>query len=150
MKTLIAYFSRGGSTKKAAERLQKVTNAAVFEITTDKSYGNYFTALGVSRKEFSAQELPKVLTKIKDFDTYDRILLGFPIWFGKCPQVVMSFAMQYDFGGKDVYPFCTSGMSGADGAVKQLKEVCKGAAVHEGLRMNKADEAAVKQWLEWA
>lgn len=148
MRTLIAYFSRGGATKKAAERLQKVTNGGIFEITTDKNYGNYFTALGVSRKEFSAQELPKVLTKIKNFDSYDRILLGFPIWFGKAPQVVMSFISQYDFAGKDVYPFCTSGASGISSAVEPIKEACKGATVHEGLRMNKANEEIVWQWLK--
>lgn len=148
MKTLIAYYSRGGVTKKAAQRLQKATGGSLFEITGEKNYGNYFTALGIARKEFSQNELPKVTGAVNNFEVYDRILIGFPIWFGKCPQLVMSFISQYDFSGKDVFPFCTSGMSGIDSAAALLKDALKGANVHSGLRMNKADEAALKQWLK--
>lgn len=147
MKTLIAYYSRGGATKKAAQKLQRITNGSLFEITGEKDYGNYFTALGIARKEFSQNELPKVTNAVKNFEVYDRILIGFPIWYGKCPQLVMSFISQYDFTGKDVFPFCTSGMSGIDSAAALLKGALKGANVHSGLRMNKVDNATVEQWL---
>ncbi len=150
MSTLIAYYSRAGATKEAAKKLQKITGGKLFEIKGEKDYGNYFTALGIARKEFSQNELPKVTSEVENFETYDRILLGFPIWYGKCPQLVMSFISQYDFGCKNVFPFCTSGMSGADSAVALLKDACKGATVHSGLRMNKADETSVRQWLETA
>ncbi|MCD8222159.1 MAG: hypothetical protein LUD07_08260 [Clostridiales bacterium] len=86
-----------------------------------KNYGNYFTALGVSRKEFSANELPKVVDQVKGFDSYDRILIGFPIWYSKCPQLILSFISQYDFRGKEVYPFCTSGMSGPEMRYSSLR-----------------------------
>ncbi|MCC8078879.1 MAG: flavodoxin [Oscillospiraceae bacterium] len=147
MKTLIAYYSRGGTTKKAAEKLQELGGGDLFEIKGEKNYGGYFTALGIARKEFASNELPKVTETVKDFEAYDRILLGFPIWYGKCPQLIMSFASQYDFSGKEVYPFCTSGMSGADSAVELLKKACSGAAVHAGLRLNKVDDSKVKQWI---
>ena len=147
MKTLIAYYSRGGATKKVAEQLQKITGGDLFEIVGKKNYGNYFTALGIARKEFSENELPKVVNRVKEFESYDRILLGFPIWYSKCPQLVMSFVSQYDFAGKDVYPFCTSGMSGPDQAVEILKKACTDAVVHSGMRLNKTDEKKVRQWL---
>lgn len=147
MKALIAYYSRAGATRKAAEKLQTVTGGELFEIKGEKNYGNYFTALGVARKEFSENELPKVAGKVDDFDSYDRVYLGFPIWYGKCPQLVLSFIAQYDFTGKDVYPFCTSGMSGVEGAIAGLEKACSGARVHSGLRLNKLDEKKVKQWI---
>ena len=147
MKTLIAYYSRAGTTRKTAEKLQTIVSGDLFEIIGEKNYGNYFTALGIARKEFAKNELPKVTDKVDDFDSYDRILIGFPIWYSKCPQLVLSFAAQYDFSGKEVYPFCTSGMSGPEQSVEQLKSACKGATVHEGLRLNKCDEEKVKTWL---
>jgi len=147
MKTLIAYYSRGGATRKVAVRLQSMTGGDLFEIRGEKNYGGYFTALGIARKEFSRNELPDVVDKVKDFETYDRILIGFPIWYSKCPQLVLSFVSQYNFSGKEVYPFCTSGMSGPEQAVELLKSACKGATVHEGLRLNKCDEEKVGKWL---
>lgn len=147
MKTLIAYYSRGGATKKAAEKLQQITNGDLFEITGEKNYGNYFTALKISRKEFSENELPKVVNDVNNFDSYERILIGFPIWYSKCPQLVMSFVSHYNFAGKDVYPFCTSGMSGPEQAVEEMKKACTGATVHSGLRVNKIDENDVRQWI---
>ena len=147
MKTLIAYYSRGGATKKAAEKLQQLTGGDLFEIKGEKDYGNYFTALGIARMEFSENELPTVIGKVNDFASYDRIMIGFPIWYSKCPQLVLSFISQYDFHGKEVYPFCTSGMSSPETAAGQLSKACDGATVHSGLRLNKFDDNKVKQWI---
>lgn len=147
MKTLIAYYSRGGVTAKAAKKLQELTGGDLFEITGEKNYGGYFTALRIARKEFSENELPKVTNKVEDFDSYNRILLGFPIWYGRCPQLVVSFLSQYNLAGKEIYPFCTSGTSGPDPAVELLKKNCEGATVHSGLRLNKVDDVKIKKWL---
>ncbi|MCD7866572.1 MAG: hypothetical protein LUG54_11365 [Clostridiales bacterium] len=147
MKTLIAYYSRGGVTAKAAKKLQELTGGDLFEITGEKNYGGYFTALRIARKEFSENELPKVINNVGDFASYDRILLGFPIWYSKCPQLVMTFISQYNFNGKEVFPFCTSGTSGPDTAVELLAKACEGATVHPGLRLNKFREDAVREWL---
>ncbi len=148
MKTLIAYYSRGGNTKKAAEQLQKLIGGDLFEIKGKKNYGNYFQALGIARKEFNSGELPEVTDDVKDFDSYDRILIGYPVWYSKAPQLVVSFMRSHDFNEKDVYPFCTSGMSGPEGAEDQFKESCPGAKLHRGIRLNKVDEAEVQKWLD--
>ncbi len=147
MKTLIAYFSRGGVTKDTAERIHEIIDGDLFEIKGTKKYGNYFKAVAIARKEFSNNELPQVTGHVLHFKTYDRFLIGFPIWYSKAPQIVISFLKGYDFEGKDVYPFCTSGMSGPEDAVEQIKEAIPGANVHEGLRLNTVDKKALKKWL---
>ncbi len=147
MKTLIAYYSRAGNTKKAAQKIHSIVGGDIFEITGDKNYGSYFKALKVSHDEFASGEMPTVTSEVKDFDSYGAIFIGFPIWYSKCPQIVMSFISQYSFFGKDVYPFYTSGMSAGDDARGQLIESCAGATVHEALRMNNADETRIKSWL---
>ncbi len=147
MKTLIAYYSRGGATARAAKEIQAIIGGDLFEIQGKKNYGSYFHALGVARREFSSGELPEVVQDVADFDSYGRILIGFPIWYSKCPQLVVSFLRSHDFQGKDVYPFCTSGMSGPEGAQDQIKDSCPGATVHQGKRFGKVEEAAVQSWL---
>ncbi len=147
MKTLIAYYSRGGATRKAAERLRDITCGEMFEIKGTKMYGCYLKAIFVAGKEFRTNERPDVAGTVEDFASYDRILLGFPIWYSKCPQIVMSFASMYNFTGKDVYPFCTSGSSGPDYAVQILAGECFGANMHRGIRMNGADDDIIKDWL---
>ncbi len=147
MKTLIAFYSRGGATARVAKELQTVAGGDLFEIKGSKNYGSYFKAIGVARKEFNSGELPEVTSRVKDFDSYDRILIGFPIWYSKCPQLVVSFLKGYDFKGKDVYPFCTSGMSGPEGAQGQINEACAGADVHPGIRFAKVEKETVEAWL---
>ncbi len=147
MKALIVYYSRGGHTRVAATKLSLMNGDDLFEIKTDKKYGGYLRAIFIARKEFKNNTLPDILEDIPDFDSYDRILLGFPIWYGKCPQVVISFLQKHDFTGKDVYPFFTSGASPMTNAIPQLQEYCKGANLHEGIRLVKFDEEAVKNWL---
>ncbi len=147
MKTLIAYYSRGGTTARTAKQLQEIVGGDLFEIKGEKDYGSYFHALGVAKKEFSSGEILKVTTEVNDFDSYDRILVGFPIWYSKCPQLVISFLQSHDVTGKDVFPFCTSGMSGPEGTEAQLQAACKGAKLHSGIRLNKVDPSAVTEWL---
>ncbi len=148
MKTLIAYFSRAGHTEKVAQEIDKLVEGDLYEIKGTKNYGGYLKAIIVARGEFNHNELPKVVGDVKDFASYDRILLGFPIWYGKAPQLVISFLKDHDLSGKDVYPFCTSGTSGPEGAQEQLAAACKGAHVHLGIRFKEVSEDLVNTWLE--
>ncbi|MCD8325868.1 MAG: hypothetical protein LUC90_04030 [Lachnospiraceae bacterium] len=118
------------------------------DFESDDFLRSYVRAMHSYKPSFSHYALRNLEAAGKDFDSYDRILIGFPIWYSKCPQLVLSFISQYDFSKKDVYPFCTSGMSGPETAVEQLKKACAGANVHLGLRLNKIDEEAVRKWLD--
>ncbi len=136
MSSLVVYFSRGGSTAKSAKKLAEAVGADIFEVKTEsKQYGGYFKALGIASKEYKADETVETVGDVENFDSYDTVFVGFPIWYGKCPQIMASFLKAHNFEGKDVYPFCRSGMSKIDGAMPRIEECCAGAKVHPGLRM---------------
>lgn len=148
MKTLVVYFSRGGRTAKVAANLKALTGADVFEIKTDVKYGGYFSALGVARKEFDEGTFPAYDGDVEGWASYDTVILGFPIWYGKCPQVVMGFIKGHDFAGKTVYPFCTSGMSQPAEAAKAVAAAMPGADLREARRLTaKTSEADLTAWL---
>ncbi len=147
MKTLIAYFSLSGITKQAAEKLQRLTGGELFEIKGSKKYGSYMKAVAIAAKENATKEMPKVTTHVEKFESYDRILLGFPVWYGSCPRLIRTFAAEYDFTGKDVYVFCTSGSSGPEGSEKAVKEICKGAVIHPAIRIANQSDSELKTWL---
>ncbi len=147
MSTLIAYYSRAGHTADVAKKIQSITGGDLFEIKGTKNYGNYVKAIRIARQEFSSGELPEVVGEVENFDSYDRVLIGFPIWYSKAPQIVISFLTSHNLAGKDVYPFCTSGMSGPEGAQELLEKACPGASVHPGIRFKDVDKGAVEQWL---
>ncbi len=147
LKTLIAYYSRAGHTAEVAKQIQALAGGDLFEIKGTKNYGNYARAIVVARREFNSGELPEVVGDVEDFDSYDRILLGFPVWYSKAPQLVISFLHSHNLTGKNIYPFCTSGSSGPEGADEQLKGVCAGASLHPGIRFKQVDKGTVESWL---
>ncbi|MCD8175406.1 MAG: NAD(P)H-dependent oxidoreductase [Phascolarctobacterium sp.] len=148
MKTLVAYFSLSGNTKKAAEKIQAVADGDFFEIKSGKDYGSYIKAIAIAGKEIMTSEMPPILNKVENFEGYDRILLGFPMWYWNCPPLIRTFVTQYDFNGKGVYPFCTSSSTGASKLKGELEKICKGAKVHEAIRIVAQTDDEIKSWLE--
>ncbi len=147
--TLIVYFSKSGNTKTIAEEIAKVTNAPLHEILTEKTYPkNYVMTILESRKEFKKDERPVLVdSPIENFDAYSRIIIGFPIWFFTCPMAVVSFLEKYNFAGKNIYPFFTSGSSGGDKAAAKIRELCPGATVYDAFNANKFDSTKISDWL---
>ncbi len=148
MSILTAYFSLSGNTKKAAERIQSITGSEIFEIKGEKNYGSYMKAVAIGGKEIMAKEMPRVTTHIDNFETYDTIILGFPVWYGTCPRLIRTFAEEYDFSGKDIFVFVTSGSSGAEKSQKTIEEICKGGKVHEAIRITNQSDSEIRAWLE--
>ncbi len=148
-KTLIAYFSHTGITKAAAERIAKTTGGTLFEIKPHKTYPSaYLATVAVAKIEQLKKELPELQTEVKDFEKYDTVLLGFPIWWFTCPQVIKSFAAAYNFNGKTVYPFCTHGGSGPKNSTRDLRSACAGADVKDCFDATSGlTDAAIKKWL---
>lgn len=148
--TLVIYFSKSGNTKKVAEYIAGEINAQTHQITTEKTYPkSYVMTIAESVKEFRKNER-LVLTdeRIANFSDYKNILIGFPIWCFTCPMAVVSFLEKYDFSGKKIYPFCTSGGSGCDKATAKIREICKGADVHDGIKANTLDKSRISEWLK--
>ena len=148
--TLIVYFSKSGHTKTIAEEIAKVTNAPLHEILTEKTYPkNYVMTILESRKEFKKDERPVLVdSPIENFDAYSRIIIGFPIWFFTCPMAVVSFLEKYNFAGKNIYPFFTSGGSGGDKATAKIKDLCAGATVHDAINAKNLNGEKISEWLK--
>lgn len=149
-KILIAYYSKTGNTKRAAEEIAKMTGGALHRIVPQKSYpDSYFATVAVAKWESLKGEKPALADKVEGIGGYDKILVGFPIWWFGCPQLIKTFMESYDFDGKKVYPFCTHGGSGPKNSTRDIKAICPGADVKECFDATKnLNEAAVKEWLK--
>ena len=150
MRTLIAYFSAEfGVTAKVAKDLAEATGADLFEIVPEKPYTQadlrWTTPLARCNREHLAGKDVPVAGTVADFAQYDTILLGFPIWYGYAPIVVSTFCKQYDWTGKRVYAFATSGGSGIGRTAEKLRPFVPGAACVEAKLVHTA--ADVTAWL---
>ena len=154
-KTLVAYFSASGETARLARTLADVTGAALHAIVPAEPY----TAADLDwndRASRSSVEMndpasrPAVSSRVEDMDAYDTVFVGFPIWWYVAPTIVSTFLEAYDFAGKTVIPFATSGGSG----IGRTEDVLKACCAPEtrwlpGKRLaSRASEAEVRAWVE--
>ena len=149
-KILIAYYSKTGNTKRAAEEIAKMTGGTLHRIVPQKTYpDSYFATVAVAKWESLKGEKPALADKVEGIGGYDKILVGFPIWWFGCPQLIKTFMESYDFDGKKVYPFCTHGGSGPKNSTSDIKAICPKADVKDCFDATKnLNEAAVKEWLK--
>ena len=153
-KVLVAYFSASGVTAKVAEELAKVEQADLFEIKPETPYSaadldwtNQQSRSTLEMKDLNCR--PATVGKVEDMARYDTVFVGFPIWWGREPSVVDTFLTGYDFSGKHIVPFCTSGGSGIGDTAKRIGELARGAAVDEGKRLGgTVSEADLKLWTD--
>ena len=145
MAVLIAYFSASGITRRLAEELAAKTGAELFEIVPEKPYTeadlkwtNPFARC--NSEKFGKKSVP-VRDKAENFGKYDTVWIGFPIWYGCAPNVVNSFCRQYDFSGKKVYVFATSGGSGIGKTAEKLQPYIHNAAIAGARLLHSADDA---------
>ncbi len=149
-KILIAYYSKTGNTKRAAEEIAKMTGGTLHRIVPQKTYpDSYFATVAVAKWESLKGEKPALADKVEGIGGYDKILVGFPIWWFGCPQLIKTFMESYDFNGKKVYPFCTHGGSGPKNSTRDIKAICHKADVKDCFDATKnLNEATVKEWLK--
>lgn len=152
-KPLVAYFSASGVTEKTAETLAKTINADLFEIEPETPY----TAADLdwtdknSRSTVEMNDLssrPAIKSKLDDMGDYDVVFVGFPIWWYVAPTIINTFLESYDFKGKTVVPFATSGGSGMGKTAEVLRKLNTGAKILDGKVLNGYDAAAMKKWAE--
>ena len=133
-------------TRRAAEEIGRLTGASLVELEAAEPYpSSYEATLSRAQRELNAGARPTLTTTIADMDQYDTIYLGYPIWYGTAPMPVFTFLESYDFSGKTLIPFCTSGSTGIGASVSDIREVCPNAEVLSGLRAN--DTSAIAPWL---
>lgn len=143
-KTLVAYFSAQGTTAKIARELAEHLHADLFEIRPLHPYTDadirYTNPLARCNKEkFGRKDVP-VVGKVNNFDEYDEVFIGFPIWYGCAPNVVNTFCNEYNWLGKRVYAFATSGGSGIGKTAEKLKPYVKGAVSVTADLVSSADD----------
>lgn len=153
MKTLVAYFSaESGRTARLAKTLAAAVDADLFEILPEKPYTsadlNWRNPLARCNREYFGKKSVPVTGKVEDFAQYDTVLIGFPIWYGCAPNVVNTFCKGYDFSGKKVAAFATSGGSGIGKTAEKLRPSLLGADVLDAKLFNTADAATLKSWVE--
>ena len=131
MSTLITYFSAEGNTRRIAESASKLLSADIFEIKPEKPYSradiNWMNPVSrCNREKIGKKDVP-VIGKVENFDSYDTVLIGFPIWYGCAPNVVNTFCKAYVWNGKTIHAFATSGGSGIGKRTEMLSPYVRGA-----------------------
>ena len=149
MKALVAYFSAEyGATAKVAKELAASIGAELFEIRPEKPYSQadlrWANPLArCNREHISGRDVP-LSGEVADFAQYDTVFLGFPIWYGYQPLVVSTFCKAYDWSGKAVHAFATSGGSGIGKTAEKLRPFVPGAESVDAQLVHSAAEIAVR------
>ena len=153
-KKLVAYFSAQGSTAKLAKTLAAAADAELYEIRSAVPYErrdlNWMDKKSRSTVEMQDKSCrPALADTDAPVAEADVIFLGFPIWWYREPSIIDSFLDTYDWAGKTVVPFCTSGGSDLGEGQSRIEALAKGAKVLRGRRFNaRASEAELKKWIE--
>ncbi|RGY97940.1 flavodoxin [Clostridium sp. AM58-1XD] len=166
MAELIAFFSRGdenyvngeirtlatGNTEAAAAVIQKLTGAARFKIEPKQAYSrDYNECIAQARADQKRDARPELKAYPESLDQYDVIYLGFPNYWGTMPMAVFTFLEHFDFTGKTIRPFCTHEGSGMGSSIKDMKKLCPGAYVENGLAIRggsvNRSQKDIEKWL---
>ncbi|MGN9154756.1 flavodoxin [Bariatricus sp. HCP3S3_E12] len=144
-KTLVAYFSASGVTKKTAEKLAAAAKADIYEIKPAVPYTkadlNWMDKKSRSSVEMGDKSFrPEIAKDGLVLTQYDTVLIGFPIWWYVAPTIINTFLESYDFSDKKIVLFATSGGSGFGNTVAELKPSAPGAEIVEGKLLNRATD----------
>ena len=152
-KALVAYFSASGVTKAVAERLAKGIGADLFEIEpavpytrADLNWQDKNSRSTIEMNDRSSR--PAIASTVADMSQYDVVFVGFPVWWYREPSIIDTFMEQYDFSGKTVIPFATSGGSQLGDSAKNMQALARGSKVLEGKRF--ASRTSEKELADWA
>ena len=151
---LVAYFSASGITAKVAKALAEAASADIYEIKPKIPYTKEDLDW-MNKKSRSSVEMndpfsrPALADMVANIDRYDVIFVGFPVWWYTAPTIIKTFLEAYDFNGKIIVPFATSGGSGIGTTAETLQEIVPAAAVKAGKILNGRIAALeLKQWAD--
>ena len=153
-KILVAVFSASGVTKNVGEEIARIAGADFFDIVPKEIYTeddlNWMNKQSRSSIEMNnPASRPEIAGAVSDMASYGKVIIGFPIWWGVAPRIIETFLESYDFSGKTIIPFCTSGGSGVGRSDEEIHKNVKGDVKWEkGTQINRPDENAIKKWLD--
>ena len=151
-KALVAYFSASGTTKAVAEKLAQGIGADLHEIAPKIPYTrgdlNWMDKHSRSRVEMNDRNArPEIASRVQNMTQYDVVFVGFPVWWYREPSIIDTFMELYDFTGRKVIPFCTSGGSGLGDSTKNIQMLAKDAKVASGQRFGaRTSEKELSLW----
>ena len=152
-KLLICYFSATGTTKRVADELSEILNGDLFEIepvnkytSEDLDWTNKQSRSTLEMNDESSR--PEVKGKVNNIEEYNKVVIGFPVWWYREPSIIDTFIEENDLKGKDIYVYVTSGGSTYDGSLKHLKEMYGELNFVSGKTLNHIDENEIREWIK--
>ena len=151
---LVAVFSASGVTRAVGEEIARIAGADFYEIvpkdiytSADLDWMNKKSRSSIEMNNPSAR--PEINGKVADMTSYDTVIVGFPIWWGVAPRIIDTFLESYDFSGKKIIPFCTSGGSGIGRSDAALhKDVSSDVKWAKGRQINRPNEKEIRRFLD--
>ena len=149
---LVAYFSASGVTAKVAEKLSEAIGADLYAIEPEVPYTKADLDW-MDKKSRSTIEMnnpasrPAITGKRDNMNDYDTVFVGFPIWWYVAPTIINTFLEAYDFSGKKIVLFATSGGSGFGNTVKELQSSAPDAVITEGRLLNCGTKQEISEWV---
>lgn len=138
-KSVVVYFSATGTTKKIAERIASELNSDIIQIIPKEEYKqedlDYNSDCRANREQQDSKARPEIRNTI-DISNYDTIYLGYPIWWGTIPKIILTLLDTYDFTNKTIIPFCTSGSTEISASVIDLRNYNSKLNIKDGKRFN--------------
>lgn len=154
-KVLVAYYSATGTTKEVAEKIADELNADLFEITPkeiytdeDLDWTNDDSRVSVEHEDESKRDVELTKVTPDDWNDYDTVLIGYPIWWAIAAWPVNQFVKQNDFSNKTVIPFCTSASSGIGDSGTLLERMAGTGNWQEGERFSSASDSDLESWID--
>lgn len=154
-KVLVVYYSASGNTKRVAEDIAETAGGDLFEITPtepytsdDLNWTNSDSRVSLEHDDESLRDVPLTTTEVENWDDYDTVFIGYPIWWGIAAWPVDNFVKENDFTGKTVIPFCTAATSGIGDSGNLLEEMTGTGDWKEGERFHGgASELDISSWI---
>ena len=152
-KILVAYFSASGTTRKVAEMIAETAEADLHEIVPKQPYSkadlNWMDKKSRSSVEMSDKKSrPEIIDTDVSINMYDEIILGFPIWWYVAPTIINTFLESFDFTGKRIILFATSGGSGFGNTLRELQLSAPDAVIVEGQVFGRAAKQEIEEWVK--
>ena len=154
-KVIIISFSKSGNTQIISDYINQSTNITLYNIKPKTSYpSSYDETLTIAQNEQNTNARPEIDNPLTDISNYDIILLGYPLWYGHLPNIVITQLELLNLNNKEIYPFNTHGSSGISNSVNDIKKYASNANVHDGFPIKGSDaksgESSVKDKVdEW-
>ncbi|WP_299098623.1 flavodoxin [uncultured Alistipes sp.] len=148
-KILVAYFSWSGNTQHVAEHIASLTGGTLFRIEPEKPYpAEYRPCTEVAKAEKEADARPAIAREVEDWEQYDTVFIGCPVWWWTAPMIINTFAESYDFKGKTVIPFCTYASTYRDETLARIVELTPEAAHLKGFGAVDRNTDGIEEWLK--